>query len=169
MQQAFVRAYVTPGPTFGNGTLSAREAGYKGKPNTLAVRAVSLLTKDNVKAAIEAKRAEFASQTDKSRAICEKRLMDAINDPDTRLSDVNRSIEVLAKMMGWNSETVKLEASDRQRALDAAAADRARKAALLLYGQREQMPVLEGEVVESDDMDDAAQNTPDATEGPTNA
>lgn len=50
-ERAFIHAYTTDAA--GNGTLAARAAGYKGKAESLKVTASRLLTKANVRAALE--------------------------------------------------------------------------------------------------------------------
>ena len=54
MQDRFVRFYTTVGlPSFGNGTLSCRKAGYAGDENTLAATASRLLRNGKIQAVVE--------------------------------------------------------------------------------------------------------------------
>lgn len=109
-QRAFVRAY-TSGKTLGNGTQSAKKAGYGGSDETLAVQASRLLSDAKVVEAIAAREADQDDASIADRYEREQFLAsvmrgaeserDALGEPvSVAMRDRLKAAELLGKMGG---------------------------------------------------------------------
>jgi len=134
-QLNWVSAYLQPGGPH-NATQAAREAGYKGGPNSLARRGFENLHNSKVQQEL-ARRTALAREETKDRRERRLRDLDAIiDDPDTLPRDRIAAMQLQGKMLGWLSETRVLETPDRARALGEAERRVAERAALLLHDTR---------------------------------
>ena len=125
-QADFVKAYCE-GPTRGNGTQSAREAGYKGNDKTLEVVGSENISKPLVKAAIE----ERMAQIDREKGVTIEIIRENFLE-DRRLSQIAkdrvnmlRADENLAKHVGFFKADN--EQGPDQAKIDAVEADEAKR------------------------------------------
>jgi phage terminase small subunit len=99
-EQLFVNAYL--GEALGNGTKSARIAGYQGDDSTLAVQAVKLLRKAKITGAIQ-------SELDKRKVTSENVLAELASiafNKFEKASDRNKSLELLGKYLKLFSDNI---------------------------------------------------------------
>ncbi len=90
-QQRFVEAYA------GDGVKAAKEAGYKGDRNTLAVRASQLLRMPKIKEAIEVRNTEATRKRIADREELQEGWTKIFRDENVPLKDRMRAGELLAK------------------------------------------------------------------------
>ena len=110
--------------TFGNGTESARKAGYEGEENVLAATASRLLR--NVKIISEKQRiqAETVEKLDLSREYCTQKLQDIV---ENGASERNRltAISLLGDLCGFKRENAPNREAERAKLERMGAAERA--------------------------------------------
>jgi hypothetical protein len=82
---------------------------------------------------IEDKRLEIEAETEDRREKRLRQLDEIIDDPKTTPSIKLKAIDLQGKMCAWHSNTVTLETKSRQRELDEAQRQEARRLALLRY------------------------------------
>lgn len=87
------------------------------------------------KAIIE-KRETMAATTEDLRDKVQRRLMRVVDSTSAADRDAIKAAEVVGKMNGWMSETIRMESSERQQQLDASHAAAARQIAAVLLDTR---------------------------------
>jgi len=101
--------YTVGSDSFGNGTESARRAGYKGNDNTLSQTAIKLVRNGRIIAEKQRIQAETSKNIDLDRDAIIKRFVSIANSAQANNGDKLRANENLAKIIGL------YEADNRQR------------------------------------------------------
>ena len=107
------------------------------KPSYAKTRLPHIIAKDvNLCQRIREKRQALDATTGDMRVKVERRLMRVVDSPTAADRDAIKAGEVLGKMSGWMTETIRMETSERQQQLDAAKAAAAKALAAVLLDTR---------------------------------
>jgi hypothetical protein len=133
-------------------------AGYS--PSYARARLKKYVTKDiTFCQQFEAKRREIEAKTEDRREKRLRQLDEIIDDPKTTTSIKLKAIDLQGKMCAWHSNTVTLETKSRQRELDEAQRQEARRLALLRYNALPE--VIQTDMVTSSHGDTETNNVAD--------
>lgn len=101
----FAKYYYSPGSdSFGNGTESARRAGYKGNDNVLACIAKENIRKPQIMDEKQRKQAETEEKLDITVDECIESLAFDVRDKGTNKRDKYKAMDLLGNFCGWNRD-----------------------------------------------------------------